>query len=170
MALVVVVLIVGIAVAGGAGVPEVPRTPGADPGGHGARAGRFGFTFSLDDVDRVVDMPFGLFSKGEKRAVELVISGEHNGVPMRMFDYWYYDETSDSQGNRSRTYHRFTCGMVTIPAACPRLRLGHENFMTRLGDHLGTARRRVRIRRLQPSVPGEVRRSEVRRSRCSTGR
>jgi len=56
---------------------------------------------------------------------------------MRMFDYWYYDETSDSQGNRSRRYHRFTCALVTIPAACPRLRLGHESFMTRLGDRVG---------------------------------
>ena len=75
-----------------------------------ALARQVGFTFSLNDADRVVDMPFGLFSKGEKRGVELVITGEHDGLPMRMFDYWYYDETSDSQGNRSRTYHRFTCG------------------------------------------------------------
>ena len=54
-----------------------------------------------------------------------------------MFDYWYYDETSDSRGNRNRRYRRFTCALVTIPAACPRLRLAHENFLTRLGDHLG---------------------------------
>ncbi len=40
-----------------------------------------------------------------------------------MFDYWYYEST---RGRRSRTYHRFTCALVTIPAACPRLRLGHE--------------------------------------------
>ena len=54
-----------------------------------------------------------------------------------MFDYWYYDETSDGPGGRSRTYHRFTCALATIPAACPRLRVGHEDFLTRLGDHLG---------------------------------
>jgi hypothetical protein len=103
----------------------------------GALALRIGFTFSAADVDHVVDMPFVLFSKGDRRGVELVITGEHAGAPMRLFDYWYYDETSDSKGHTSRTYHRFTCGLVTIPAACPRLCLGHENFMTRLGDHLG---------------------------------
>jgi len=100
-------------------------------------AQRIGFTFSVDDVDHLVDLPFALFGRGVRQGVELVISGEHAGMPMRMFDYWYYDETSDSQGNRSRQYHRFTCALATIPAACPRLRLGHENFMTRLGDRIG---------------------------------
>ncbi len=136
MALVVVVLVVGIAVAGGLAYQQY-RKKQARIQAVMALARRVGFTFSIDDSDRIVDMPFGLFSRGDKRAVELVISGEHDGLPMRLFDYWYYDETSDSHGNRSRTYHYFTCGMVTIPAACPRLRLGHENFITRLGDHLG---------------------------------
>jgi hypothetical protein len=102
-----------------------------------ALARRIGFTYSTVDTDHIVDMPFVLFSKGDGRGVELVISGQHNGVPLRVFDYWYYDETSDSQGSRSRSYHRFTCGIVTIAAACPRLRISHENMLTRLGDHLG---------------------------------
>jgi hypothetical protein len=102
----------------------------------GALALRVGFTFSDTDVDHIVDMPFALFSKGGGRQVELVISGVHDGVPMRIFDYWYYDESS-GRGGRSRTYHRFTCALATIPAACPRLRLGHEDLLTRLGDHLG---------------------------------
>jgi hypothetical protein len=102
-----------------------------------ALAQRTGFTFSRDDVDRVVDMPFKLFSQGDGRRVELVISGTHNGLPMRMFDYWYYDDSSNGQGGHSRSYHRFTCGLLTIPAACPPLRLAHEDFLTRLGEHLG---------------------------------
>jgi hypothetical protein len=102
-----------------------------------ALAQRTGFTFSRDDVDRVVDMPFKLFKQGDGRRVELVISGTHNGLPLRLFDYWYYDDSSDGQGDHSRSYHRFTCGLLTIPAACPPLRLAHEDFMTRLGEHLG---------------------------------
>jgi hypothetical protein len=136
VALLIVVLVVGIAVAGGAAYQKY-RNRQARIRALMALAQRVGFDFSLVDSDRVVDMPFSLFSKGEKRGVELVLTGEHSGLPMRLFDYWYYDETTDSHGNRSRTYHRFTCGMITIPAACPRLRLGHENFMTRLGGHLG---------------------------------
>jgi len=97
----------------------------------------FGFTFSAEDSDFIVSKPFVLFSRGEGRAVELVLSGTHDGIPMQLFDYWYYDETSDGRGNRSRQYHRFTCALATIPAACPRFQLGHENFLTRLGDHLG---------------------------------
>jgi len=96
-----------------------------------------GFTYSATDTDRIVSMPFVLFSKGQGRAVECILSGTHDGIPMRLFDYWYYDETTDGRGNRSRQYHRFTCALATIPAACPRLQLGYENFLTRLGDHLG---------------------------------
>jgi hypothetical protein len=102
-----------------------------------ALAQRTGFTFSRDDVDRVVDMPFKLFTQGDGRRVELVISGTLDGLPLRMFDYWYYDDSSDGHGVHSRSYHRFTCGLLTIPAACPPLRLAHEDFITRLGEHLG---------------------------------
>jgi len=102
-----------------------------------ALAQRLGFTFSADDVDHAVDMPFKLFGEGDGRKVELVMSGTHNGRPLRMFDYWYYDESSNGQNSRSRSYHRFTCALLTLPAACPPLRLTHEDFLTRLGEHLG---------------------------------
>lgn len=102
-----------------------------------ALAQRAGFGFTRDDVDRVVDMPFKLFAEGDGRRVELVISGTHNARPMRMFDYWYYEDSSNGQGGRSRSYHRFTCALLTLPAACPPLRLTHEDFLTRLGSHLG---------------------------------
>jgi len=98
---------------------------------------RINFTFSQDDIERIVSMPFKLFAMGDGRRVELVLSGTHNNLPLKLFDYWYYDETTDSQGHRSKTYHRFTCGLLTIPAACPRIRVGHEGFFSRLGEHLG---------------------------------
>jgi len=102
-----------------------------------ALAQRIGFSFSPSDNERIVDMPFALFSKGNGRRVELVVSGVHNGLPLHMFDYWYYTETSSDRGQQVRQYHRFTCALATISAACPRLGLAHEDFMTRLGDHLG---------------------------------
>jgi hypothetical protein len=100
-------------------------------------AGRIGFTFSIDDVDRVVDMPFALFAKGDGRKVDLVCSGTHNGLPLRLFDFVYWEETSDGRGNRSRSYYPFTAAILQIPAACPPLCLGHEDFLTRLGSHVG---------------------------------
>jgi hypothetical protein len=102
-----------------------------------ALAQRIGFSFSAGDDEHIVDMPFELFARGAGQEVELVISGNHNGVPMRLFDFMYYVESSNGQGGRTRQYHRFTCAIATIAAACPRLNLGHESFFTRLGDHLG---------------------------------
>jgi hypothetical protein len=96
-----------------------------------------GFSFSAEDPDYIVSMPFALFSRGQGRAVELVLSGTHNDIPMRLFDYWYYDETSNGRGGRNRQYHRFTCALAGIPAACPRLQINHENVLTRIGEHLG---------------------------------
>jgi len=133
--LVVVLLVVGLAFAGFAYLKYRARK--AHIAAVRALALRIGFTFSLDDVDRVVDMPFVLFEKGDGRKVELVCSGTHNGLPLRLFDYWYYDETSDGRGNRSRSYHRFTCAILQIPAACSPLCLSHEDFLTRFGSHVG---------------------------------
>ena len=97
-----------------------------------AVAASVGFTFSPTDANGIGYLPFNLFKLGKGRKTTLVISGTHNGLPLNIFDYEYY-----VQGNRSREYHRFTCAVLTIPAACPPLRLTHENFLTLLGDHLG---------------------------------
>jgi len=97
-----------------------------------AVAASVGFTFAANDTNGIAYLPFTLFKQGKGRKASLVISGKHNDVPLNIFDYQYY-----VQGNRSREYHRFTCAVLTIPAACPPMRLSHENFLTRLGDHLG---------------------------------
>jgi len=99
--------------------------------GVAALGARINFAFSRDDADGVAYLPFTLFQQGKGRKASLVLTGKHNDVPLRLFDYEYY-----IQGDKSREYHRFTCGVLTIPAACPPLRLAHENFMTRIGDHL----------------------------------
>ena len=97
-----------------------------------AIAARINFDLSADDERGVGSLPFSLFQQGRGRKASLVISGVHNDLPLSIFDYQYYTE-----GNKSRQYHRFTCAVLTIPAACPPLQLTHENLMTRLGDHLG---------------------------------
>jgi Protein of unknown function (DUF3137) len=94
-------------------------------------AHRIGFTFTPADQSRMVDMPFSFFKVGSGRKVELVIAGMHNDLPLCIFDYQYYIDSG-----RSRTYHYFTCALLTIPAGCPPLRLTHENVLTRLGDHI----------------------------------
>ena len=49
-----------------------------------ALAQRIGFSFTSDDADHVVDMPFKLFGEGDGRKVELVISGTHTGRPPKV--------------------------------------------------------------------------------------
>ena len=136
MALVVLLLVVGLSAVALVAYAQYRRRQ-ARVGALLALAQCIGFTFTVDDVDHVLDLPFGLFRRGDGRKLELVLSGTHNGLPLRLFDYWYYDETSDGHGGRSRSYHRFTCGILTVPAACPHLWLGHEGFFSHLGSHLG---------------------------------
>jgi hypothetical protein len=102
-----------------------------------ALARRIGFTFSIDDVDHITAMPFVLFAKGDGRKVDLVCSGVHNGRPLRLFDFVYWEQSSDGKGRRSRSYYRFTCAILQIPAACPGLCITHEDFLTRLGGAIG---------------------------------
>jgi hypothetical protein len=100
-------------------------------------ARRLGFEFSVDDVNNTMGFPFDLFTRGDGQGIENVMWGERNGVPMRAFDFWYYEESTDNKGRRSRSYSRFTCAAMTIAADCPTLRIGHEGFFTRIGAALG---------------------------------
>ena len=45
--------------------------------------------------------------------------------------------TTSTAGAKPGVPTRFTCAVAVIAAACPRLRLGHENFLTRFGDDVG---------------------------------
>jgi hypothetical protein len=56
---------------------------------------------------------------------------------VREFDYWYYEESTDAQGHRSRTTYRFSCAVTEIDAECAPLTLGRENVFTRLADAIG---------------------------------
>lgn len=98
---------------------------------------RLGLTYSQDDPFGTVNLPFALFRKGDGRGVENVLDGELRGRRVRLFDYWYYDESTDSKGRRSRTYHRFSCALGAVAAGCPHLSVTREGVFSRLADHLG---------------------------------
>ena len=80
--------------------------------------------------------PFHLFRKGDGRGIENVLDGEWSGIPIRAFDYWYYEESTDSEGHRRKSYYRFDCVLMPIEAACSPLRIDRENLFTRIADHL----------------------------------
>lgn len=92
--------------------------------------------FSLDDPFATLGEPFSLLQKGDGRGVENVMWGFWQELEIRAFDYWYYEESSDSKGHRSKSYYRFDCVLTGVDAHCPRLEISEENLFTRLADAL----------------------------------
>ncbi len=58
------------------------------------------------------------------------------GLDVSAFDYWYYEESTDGKGNRSKTYYRFDCAIAPVDAACPPLTIERENVLTKLAGAL----------------------------------
>ncbi len=97
-----------------------------------------GLAFSSEDMSGIDGWPFSLFRRGDGRGVENVISGMWKGTqPITAFDYWFYTESTDSKGNTSRSYQRFSCATVDVAAGFPHLEIAREGFFTRLADRLG---------------------------------
>jgi hypothetical protein len=95
-----------------------------------------GLDFAIEDPFGTLGEPFSLLQAGDGRGVENVLWGTWEGLEIRAFDYWYYEESTDSEGHTSRSYHRFDCALAPIEAACPPLRIGEENLLTRLAGAL----------------------------------
>jgi hypothetical protein len=102
----------------------------------GAVARSQGLDFSILDPFDTLGEPFSLLGRGDGRGVENVMWGFWQDLEVRAFDYWYYEESSDSNGHRSKTYHRFDCVLALVDARCPRLEIGEENVLTRIADAL----------------------------------
>ena len=99
-------------------------------------ATQLGLVFAAEDPFGIVDLPFRLFQRGDGRGVENVLYGTWQGLDIRAFDYWYYDESTDAKGHTSRSYRRFDCAMLGVDAACSPVTIEPENLLTRLADHL----------------------------------
>lgn len=100
-------------------------------------ARQLGLEYSPQDGLGCLALPFALFTKGDGRGTENVIWGRWQDTPIREFDYWYYEESTDSKGNRTKTYYRFSCAVTEIEAACSPLTIARENVLTRIADHVG---------------------------------
>lgn len=101
-----------------------------------AVASQQGLDFSVDDPFDTLGEPFSLLRRGDGRGVENVLWGTWHGLALRAFDYWYYEESTDSKGHTSRSYSRFDCVLAPVDARCPRLEIAEENVLTRIADAL----------------------------------
>lgn len=102
-------------------------------------AHQLGLEYSPEDVHGCLDLPFALLLRGEGRGAENELWGTWQEMPVRAFDYWYYEESTDSRGHRTRSTYRFSCAVTEIDAACSPLALGRENLLTRIADSIGLA-------------------------------
>jgi hypothetical protein len=101
-------------------------------------AAKHGLSYSQKDpgrLERTYD--FHLFSLGDGRGCENVLSGVWEGLPVQEADYWYYTESTDSEGRTSRSYSRFSVIVVQMAAWLPDVRVERENVFTRMADHMG---------------------------------
>lgn len=103
----------------------------------GRMARQLGLSFAASDPFGLLGLPFTMFAKGDGRGLENVLHGTWQGLPLKAFDYWYFEESTDSDGRRSRTYHRFNCAIAEVEAALSPVRIGPENLLTRMADSLG---------------------------------
>lgn len=95
-----------------------------------------GLDFATEDPFDTLGQPFSLLQDGDGRMVENVIWGFWEGLEVRAFDYWYYEESSDTEGGSSRAYFHFDCVIALIDASCPQLRISPENALTRIAAAL----------------------------------
>lgn len=100
-------------------------------------ARQLGLEYSIPDTLGCLGLPFKLLTKGDGRGTENVMWGSWQGMGVQEFDYWYYEESTDSNGKSSRTYYRFSCSVTGIDAQCSALTLERENLFTRVADHMG---------------------------------
>lgn len=100
-------------------------------------ARQLGFKFARRDPFMLTHLPFELMKRGDGRGAENVMWGEWQGLDVREFDYWYYEESTDSQGHRTRSYRHFSCALTGMPIAAPHLSVSAENIFTKLADHMG---------------------------------
>jgi hypothetical protein len=102
----------------------------------GAFALGLGLGFSIEDPFQTLEEPFALLQRGDGRGVENILWGKWQGVALRAFDYWFYEESTDSKGHRSKSYSRYDCVLAPVEARCPPLQISEENVFTRLADAL----------------------------------
>jgi hypothetical protein len=98
---------------------------------------QLGLAYSAEDTRGCLELPFALLQRGDGRGTENVLWGTWQGMDVLEFDYWYYTESTDAQGHRSKTYSRFSCAVAEIDAALSPLTIGRENLLTRLADAVG---------------------------------
>ncbi len=85
-------------------------------------------------TERFRGSPFG---DGDNRKALNILQGTFRDRPVLAFDYSYQTHSTDSEGRRSTTTHRYACCALGLPAWLPKVELVPESVFGRLGTALG---------------------------------
>ena len=96
-------------------------------------ARRHGFEFSDTDPFDCTRISFALFRRGDGRAAEnLMWRNGPNELPVRGFDFWFYDEHRDDNGRTHRRYTYRTCVLAQVNGSWPEVFIARERMLDKL--------------------------------------
>jgi len=96
-----------------------------------------GFEFAASDPFGLIGYGFHLFQLGDGRGCENVMWGTWQNLTVKEADYWYYTESSDGKGHRSRTYHHFSVALAEMGCTLPDVTVEREGVGSWVAGHLG---------------------------------
>ena len=111
-----------------------------------------GFSYSYEAGGEVVRVPFDLFRQGDGQGAEHLLQGRApDGAPVRVFDYFFYDEQEregvalggllrdDVEGLKvqARSYHWFTCCVTELDAIYPPTTIERKGTLLRALSAVG---------------------------------
>lgn len=132
-----ILLLALVAVVGGAIAYVAFRVDAKRRAALQAFAASNGWSYAATDdglADRFRGAPFGT---GDNRKVRNVLHGPRSGREMLAFDYSYTTSTTDGQGHRSTTTHRYAVCSLRLPVPLPGLELSPESALTRMASAVG---------------------------------
>jgi len=101
-------------------------------------AEKHGLRYSASDLFGCTNVAFPLFITGDGRKVEHVMwrTGA-NGLDVRVFDYSYYVERRDNNGNIRQSWSHFSCAMARHNGIWPTIHISKERLRDKVAAALG---------------------------------
>ena len=104
-----------------------------------ALATRLGLSFH-QEKDRALASRFGFLDKlaqGSNRYAFNVLSGNHRGHQVFVFDYHYETHSTDSKGRQQTHHHYFSFFILILPMSFPELRITREGMLSKIAQAFG---------------------------------
>jgi len=105
----------------------------------GDLAGRLGLQFNPERNYQIARQYAFLdkLRQGDNRYAYNIIEGQHEGHPIKIFDYHYETHSTDSKGNRQTHHHHFSFFILNMEKAFPELTIAKEGILSKIVQAVG---------------------------------